>query len=1378
MFRCDQLYHPALNDPGTSQDQRLPAVLGDDIPAIDAREISDLLNYFADLSHQINYYDSQLAVSDWGPFFEGDLPFFLSKLATFNSDAANSTIGAYTKLFNRRPAADGLRLLFLYTWYSVIDPIRQCADRLQDTGLPLEQTLQTLIRDRLPVPIKQFIIQLNTAIKCFCLPLKSIDMSILLENDAWGLSESDLTAYDETFSCTGRSRRSQLMAMQSTLSGLLGAFTEVMNLAGDGASDLVNKDLYTLLQVSGQQDVRPHLALLYSFLSQYLFALDDLNNLTEKHLSFFFQNVLQLSPGDVIPDQAFVVFGLQKQVPRYPLPAGLSLKDGKDAKNADVYFALAEPVLVTQAQTASLRTLFLNVKTAGGASWLEGVYMAPDATMADGQTQAFPDAATASWPTLGASISKYTPPRAQGPLPYPQARLGFVLASKIFFLKEGERKVHIRLNCQWKDPCSDTSAFNAAVTQVFADAFQKKWIIVTQDLIDQAASMGLGADAVQKLKDHYLKDNACHPPICADDKQTVYRNVIVIPYQKHDDRLEEEHVTRVKGLRMADFEEDLWLHLLKPQGVLDLAFSGEKAWIIPKDSWMYMEIPDDSGNIILNLHARLGKDQDAVTFYNKTALGEDLGTADPLVRVLLNDTVKVALADYKNAAGEASHPDDAAAPCCLMQPSVPDDCPDGVSFYEFLRNLVVLEEGTGVHVTVCGVKTLIVQNDQNLLDIKKPFAPFGVKPVVPDFDIRSRFHPASQANLIGPNFYIGNVEVFLKKWDRISVNLNWQGKPSSLHRYYRAYIRWPLTWTSEHFPRHQVNLALLHNGNWTREVGGTNAYTHLNHITGHHNRHFFDNREDRIERCHDRRDYEYSYDIRPPDFDMDGNKLQYDPLFAPLSDYHDGVLNGFLRLTMENQDFLHKLYPTLLAEKIMDRATARGRPVLMPNEPWTPTILNLSLDYEATAFAKDLQLIQLYPYTGTYSKTDLTAEPTLLATFCDEGNLFIGISGLVPGDSLNILFQLAEATAETESGGETITWQYLAKNEWRDLRQDYEVTEDQTNGLSTTGIVQFDFPDDISNNNSKMPPDLCWIKASAGGNAQSTSQTMAVITQAALARFVNNPQLNDQARPATPLKKGSITKLTAPDQNVTSVSQPYDSFGGQAPEIYGNVFNQRVCEYLRHKGRAVQKWDYERIVLQQFPKILRAKCITHSYALDSSSYRWDFPMAPGNVLLAVLPDPAQLAVTDSLQPTVPMSLLTGIEEFVGDRVSPFVRVFARNPRYEPIDMCLKVSLRPNMNPIYYQTQLQEDIRGFMAPWLQGDTDSFQFGQPLYSSDLVRFIENLSYIDSVHQLEMCHQGNDMETRPDRIDPMTPRSILVAGKIVVNIDKPKTANGGKQ
>ena len=59
---------------------------------------------------------------------------------------------------------------------------------------------------------------------------------------------------------------------------------------------------------------------------------------------------------------------------------------------------------------------------------------------------------------------------------------------------------------------------------------------------------------------------------------------------------------------------------------------------------------------------------------------------------------------------------------------------------------------------------------------------------------------------------------------------------------------------------------------------------------------------------------------------------------------------------------------------------------------------------------------------------------------------------------------------------------------------------------------------------------------------------------------------------------------------------------------------KRISERLRHKGRAITRFDYERITLEQFPEIWKVKCINHTLGLANTTYQKDLELAPGFVL--------------------------------------------------------------------------------------------------------------------------------------------------------------------
>ena len=441
-----------------------------------------------------------------------------------------------------------------------------------------------------------------------------------------------------------------------------------------------------------------------------------------------------------------------------------------------------------------------------------------------------------------------------------------------------------------------------------------------------------------------------------------------------------------------------------------------------------------------------------------------------------------------------------------------------------------------------------------------------------------------------------------------------------------------------------------------------------------------------------------------------------------------------------------------------------NKEVVIPNEPWTPIIKEISLDYTALATTKDIQLIHLYPYHGTFKHEEITQKPALFPTFCDEGTLYLGLENLVPGNSLNILMQMAEATADSEAATQQVAWHYLDNNQWKLLRPGFEILEDATFDLTSSGVVKFALPQNMSVDHTIMPKDLHWIKASIPSNSQRVSEAIGIHTQAIKATFTNT-KANDKSRLVHPIESGSIAKLLEADARITTVAQPFETFGGMVPEAEGPYY-LRISELLRHKNRAIQKWDYERLVLQHFPEVFKTKCLNHNFPLNAHEYINDLPYAPGYVTVAVIPDLNKLKAGNSYEPKVPVSTLQKIQRFLKSKISPFVRLTAVNPWYEKVSICMKVKLLPGKDENYYKSLLREEIREFLAPWAVGVFEKLTFGQCINRSDLIGFLESRDYLDFILELKMALDPQSPEDQFE-ICPTTARSILVAGDIDICI-----------
>jgi hypothetical protein len=1486
---------------------------------LDGRTMADMLGYFVKFSRQVNFYDvdaggNNLITRDWQPFFQNSLPFVIASLLNFRRDAVTAQLAAYQRKFQRRPTKQGLIILINYLITKVIKPFTGWQQQLENSGLPVSIVLDGLIKKELGGPVLGFIQYVNTAVKCHQVP--AVDIASLFPLDSpWGFTADQLLGTVDSKSL-GRTRRQRLIALYQKIFPITTPFFKAIN-ASTGAAGISLQQSFEGLKDELKQRHQPHLALIFAFLNLFRHLQDGLNGYTKKHLDFFYRQVLDFQPKGATPDKAHIVFAIQKQLPDYLLKKGVTLKGPKDDKKADILFALDDELVVNQAQVTDLRTLYLNDQPVAAEPFVQGVYMAPVATKADGVDKDFPAGGPSSWPTVGSRFSKYTDPENGFVREYPNARLGLVLASPVLLLNEGARTVTIQMSCLWQgDRCPSPDGKTEDPTALYrqlAGVLGKTYYYVNQDLVKQAVKAGIDPVTEGLLRGFLVRTRS----IDIDD--TVLCN------GKKDNSVQEPlfeaTVVADQWPAFSDAVKTSLLPFFPPQQGLQLAFSGDKDWVNPRavatitaGALTAAPGPVGPGGVAgpvdyaftLTIVSTLQLDEPPVTFYNKDVLKEDINTVLPAVRILLNDRIKLSLATVE---------DDK---CCLRPP---DSTQVDVSLYHFFRKVVISD--TCISVVAKGLKKFIVQNDESIQDVNKPVYPFGTRPMVIGFSKVTepfRDKPPANANLIGPNYYIGSQEIFCKKWTGVRVNLNWKDKPGDFADYYRAY--WAKNGKFGLDERDfQLNIAVLEKQEWLAEQ--SNSYNAFNCITRFWNRALFDSEADPADPV--RRDYAQSIVITSADFfkqpdaapdpcndaqpaapvpsdpcgfnnpafvvpACDSKKapganeltqgFHIDPA-TPLTKWDQTTQYGFLRLNLQNQDFLHKDYAYVLArqmmalskqtgddktaqdeklenavyydqanepvvfdinlvkenvvdgkdlaKKISDRTdniianapagggditginadgvrtalydpgvghdmkseevelntklkssadvvdTANLGQAIIPNEPWTPIIQGISLDYCATAINTDITLIHLYPFAGTYKKEELSQTPPLLPHFCDEGYLFLGLTGLVPDTNLNILFQLAEATADTEDDPTPLEWSYLDQNVWKPLRTGFEILDDATDELSTSGVLKFALPGNISTGNTVMPPALSWIRASIAGNSGIVAETIAVFTQAIRATFTN-ADANDKERLDQPLAAGTLTKLETADANVKKVDQPFDSFDGRVPESDG-YFYVRVSETLRHKGRAIQRGDYERIALDAFPQLFKAKCINHSLGRNAHLYTDDMPLAPGYVLLAVIPDLNKLEASAGFEPRVPLSLLEALEIRMREQTSPFVRFRAMNPRYEKVDYYLQVTLLPGKDEKYYQQQLAEDIREFMAPWSVGEFDKLRFGQVINRSDVIRFLETRDYLDYVvdwrwrHDEDVDAQGKKLmlsATQPE-IFPLTPRSILVAGEIDICIIK---------
>jgi hypothetical protein len=1504
MIDCKELLHPFKNDPGTSQRNRIDPELLSGKTSIDNRSLADLLNYFVQLSGHVQYYDEKLKVSDWQDFFQASLPFILAGISKYNIRQTEKKFLTNRRRFLKKPSKAGLyaelRSLFL-----LIKKIDRWHRQVAGKQTIIEPVMEKMMKEKLGSALKQFISFANAATNKF--GTKAIDFTSVAANPAWMLSATDLLKEDTSYLAAGNTYYKKLNGLYDNIYQLLQIFLDVLKLFSVSAEMGLEQSLIPLQDELKEKHL-PHLAIIFSFLSLFKHLQDDLNSFTKKHLDHFYKQVLKLDPKPAEPDHAHLVIEIQKQLEKYLLQEGIAFKDGKDVNKTDILFASADEIVVNKAKVKDQRTLFLQQapirfpfvrEDCRTYSVVEGVHIASDATMADGIDKPFPE--TSYRKTLGAKWSKYRDPENNFLYPYPGARLGFVMASPVLYLQEGKRNIKITIPCQVlnnycgslqpdrnvANPCCDdqpsflktapaTSSYQAQSQNTCLNSFPSRilynqiqntllntYYYFNRPVIVALVRKGISSELRKKLEE--LLVIRYKRPGKANFKAGEKEDPDLCYCGREEYMFETTITSNEYNSRFNMVEQEILKEFVYPRKAMNVMFSGEKGWVKPENHNLSINLKNfnlNTGDFDLEIISTILPEQDKISFYNAQLLKEDLQTELPLVKVELDDKIKIEI--------PADSCRNSKAACC-ERPF--ENKTQKVSLYHFFRD-VKAGAATKIQVEVCGLKNFVVQNDESLQNVNAPVYPFGTRPEVIDFDIKKQPPPLNalgNLNLKGPNFYIGSREMLLKQWDNICVNIDWKDLPNSFREYYKGYVKQGAQFGLDR-NRFLVNIAVLEDGNWKKELKhNAPATTDVTIMAQAYNdRKLFDHNNN-YAICNTVAGQQTIF-LKKEFFPLAPKyKLNKDKLDR----YEVSTRDGFIRINLQVQDFCHKEYSYVLARqmmalgklpdgkiedaiyydqvngnlivfntnlvkqdvndasilaekarsnindpgKIAPRSGGLGpisqanadaiRKILtpspagdnltidvvslknninavknvisnsdkfqavIPNEPWTPIMNSISLDYTATATSANIDLIHLYPFEGTFKPEELEQDAMLFPSFCDEGNFYIGLEALVPGANLSMLLQFAEATADSETEREKPVWYYLENNRWKLLREGFEILDDATNGLTTSGIIKFSIPGNISKNNTILPGSLHWLRVSVPCNTTSVSELMGIHAQAVKVSFTNEED-NDKLRLETALPAGSISKLQEADSSVSRIEQPYDSFGGRQPESEGH-FYVRVSELLRHKKRGIQKFDYERLVLQNFPSVYKTKCINHTYGLNAHHYVNDFTIAPGYVLVAVIPDMTKLKAAGSFEPKVPVSIIEDIEETLRKIISPFVRLKVMNPRYEKLNLCIRVKLFPDKDEVYYKEKLNIDIRNFLAPWVIGEYEKLSFGQPVYRSDIIKFLETRNYIDYIIELHMVHDELKMPTlsisgKLEIVQPITARSILIAGSVDVCIDDP--------
>jgi hypothetical protein len=476
MSNCAEILNPKrVNREGTSRTERMQSALHPDFVKVVEHGPADWMVFAKRLSKYLHFFDSgNVDAGNWEPFFTKDPSVLLAIAAVQRVDFYKQNVQAYLKyLLDSDNEANEAELIKHFGF--IFDSVGTLATQLDflQAALPeeigLKNVLQNLIRSQLAEPFERLKLHYDAAV--------TANLIELLPLPQWNILGSDIvsfqTTYDRTFPAVWNSgtdwtgfnaaailgdpagsvfERLNFAAGHNLFADILDQFLKVYARAVAEAKTSLEK---TLAELDSHE---PHYALFLAFLRLMEYAKSHANTLTARHLDFYYKEILQLKKRPAEPNQAHLVFELAKHKESHLIKAGTAFKAGKDSAGKPVEYRLTEDFVANKANIARLHSLHHSSQ----------LFAFPISNSKDGRGEEL-DSLDGQWDAFVRTGTQVD-----------LAQVGFAIASHYLYLREGQRRIRLRLKV---GVLPKTSLTKLAFCQAF-DYYltgEKGWVKATLD---------------------------------------------------------------------------------------------------------------------------------------------------------------------------------------------------------------------------------------------------------------------------------------------------------------------------------------------------------------------------------------------------------------------------------------------------------------------------------------------------------------------------------------------------------------------------------------------------------------------------------------------------------------------------------------------------------------------------------------------------------------------------------------------------------------------------------------------------------------------------------------------------------------------------------
>ena len=509
------------------------------------------------------------------------------------------------------------------------------------------------------------------------------------------------------------------------------------------------------------------------------------------------------------------------------------------------------------------------------------------------------------------------------------------------------------------------------------------------------------------------------------------------------------------------------------------------------------------------------------------------------------------------------------------------------------------------------------------------------------------------------------------------------------------------------------------------------------------------------------------------------DKMSPDPtlLLQPLN-FSGTKKSGFLKMKLQQPKygFGNSLYAqvvmyvtaqnALSLAKALKNPSAPYKPISLPNPPYTPTIAESSVNYSARQSVDfvskstaapfefyhydNFSCYQVYDSQAPVNRLvvnqsqlpglqfETTPSIKLFAGIDASACLYLNLENIQPPCNLSLYFELAHLVALKDGDiPPKLKFDYLADNGWKPLK----ILADDTDSLSCSGILEVFITQDISQNNPLMPGSGYWLAITSNNPVTDFASVVYLNTQA-----IKVQRLIPQGLALAPqLDANKIDSLVQPLPQIDTISQPFPSFNGQAHED-DPTFYLRVSRRLKTKDRSWNQTDFESMALDALPGLYFCKFIPN-------------PSKTGEVSLGLVNSYRDALLPDAYRPVVSRCDIDKIRQYFVGRISPFVQLKLFNLKHETVTVKAKLKFVATAQINRSRQEIERQLKIYLSPWIQSELPQITIDEGLSSAAIIDFLYRFPEVENVCSLDTSTELQEA-SNTFIIYPMQANSLFVS------------------